>query len=99
MCGHETRDDGTESQGDEWWMHLEDGRMDPDVHDQRRCSPSECSLTNTDLVLIPGKPRCINPSNLNAIQIMFLLSICAFTFTGVDWNLRCMIPRFPQSLY
>jgi len=23
-----------------------------------RCSPSEYHLTNTDLVLIPGKPRC-----------------------------------------
>ena len=38
-----------------------------------------------------GKPRCINPSILNAVQIMLLLCICAFTFTGVDWNLRCMI--------
>ena len=38
-----------------------------------------------------GKPRCINPSILNAIQIMFLLCICAFTFTGVDWNHRCII--------
>ena len=24
----------------EWWIHLEDGRMDSDVHDQGRCSPS-----------------------------------------------------------
>ena len=56
-----------------------------------RCSPSNYPLTNTDIVLIPGKPRCIDPSILNANQIMFLLCICAFTFTGVDWNLRCMI--------
>ena len=25
-----------------------------------RCSPSSCSLTNTDLVLIPGKPRSMS---------------------------------------
>ena len=56
-----------------------------------RCSQSNYPLTNTNLVLIPGKPQCINPSILNAIQIMFLLCICAFTFTGVDWNHRCII--------
>ena len=56
-----------------------------------RCSLSNYLLTNTDLVLIPDKFRCINSSILNAMQIMFLLCICAFTFTGVDWNLRCMI--------
>jgi len=44
MCGHETRDDGTESQGDEWWMHLEDGRMDPDVHDQRKMLAEQLSF-------------------------------------------------------
>ena len=53
-------DVGAEPEDGEWWIHLEDGRMDPDVHDQRRCSPSECSLTNTDLVLIPGKPRSMS---------------------------------------
>ena len=44
MCGCETRDDGTESQGDEWWMHLEDGRMDPDVHDQRKMLAEQLSF-------------------------------------------------------
>ena len=43
-----------------------------------------------------GKPRCIT---LN-FNIQYLLYIyCAFRFLGVDWNLRCMIPRFPQSIY
>jgi len=43
-----------------------------------------------------GKPRCIT---LN-FSIQYLLYFyCAFKFLGVDWNLRCMIPRFPQSLY
>jgi len=32
MRGREARDDRTEPQGGEGWMHLEDGRMDPDVH-------------------------------------------------------------------
>ena len=43
-----------------------------------------------------GKPRCIT---LN-FSIHYLLYIyCGFRFLGVDWNLRCMIPRFPQSIY
>ena len=44
---HEGRDVGSEPEDGEWWIHLEYGWMDPDVHDQGRCSPSECSLTNT----------------------------------------------------
>ena len=36
MRGREAHDDRTEPQGGEGWMHLEDGRMDPDVHDQRK---------------------------------------------------------------
>ena len=45
---------------------------------------------------LQGKPRWIT---LN-FSIQYLLYIyCAFRFLGVDWNLRCMIPRFPQSLY
>ena len=27
---------GAEPEDGDWWTHLEDGRMDPDVHDQRR---------------------------------------------------------------
>ena len=34
--GREARDDGTKPQDGVWWTHLEDGRMDPDVHDQRK---------------------------------------------------------------
>ena len=43
-----------------------------------------------------GKPRSII---LNFSIQCLLYNYCAFTFLGVDWNLRCMIPRFPQSLY
>ena len=40
---------GIEPEEGERWTHPEDGRMDPDV-----------PLTNTDLVLIPGKPRSMS---------------------------------------
>ena len=43
-----------------------------------------------------GKPRCIT---LNFSIQYLLYNYCAFRFLGVDWNLRCMIPRFPHSLY
>jgi len=43
-----------------------------------------------------GKPRCIT---LNFSIQYLLYNYCAFKFLGVDWNLRCMIPRFSQSLY
>jgi len=36
MHGRETHDFGTELENSEWWIHLEDGWMDPDVHDQRK---------------------------------------------------------------
>ena len=61
-----------------------------------RCSSSEYHLTNTDLVLIPGKPRSIT---LNFSIQYLLYNYYAFTFLGVDWNLSCIIPRFPQLLY
>ena len=32
----EWRDIGDEPEDDEWWTRLEDGRMDPDVHDRRK---------------------------------------------------------------
>ena len=28
--------DETETEDGEWWTRLEDGRMDPDVHDRRK---------------------------------------------------------------
>ena len=43
-----------------------------------------------------GKPRSIT---LNFSIQCLLYNYCAFTFLGVDWNRRCMIPRFPQLLY
>jgi len=45
---------------------------------------------------LQGKPRCIT---LNFSIQYLLYNYCAFKFLGVDWNLRCMIPRFSQSLY
>jgi hypothetical protein len=53
----EGRDIGTEHEDDVWWTYPEEAKnqeymLGPEY------SPSECHLTNTDLVLIPGKPRC-----------------------------------------
>ena len=45
---------------------------------------------------LQGKPRSITRNF--SIQCL-LYNYCAFTFLGVDWNRRCMIPRFPQLLY
>ena len=45
---------------------------------------------------LQGKPRSIT---LNFSIQYLLYNYYAFKFLGVDWNLRCMIPRFPQSLY
>ena len=45
---------------------------------------------------LQGKPRCIT---LNFSIQYLLYNYCVFKFLGVDWNLRCMIPRFHQSLY
>ena len=52
-------DAGTEPEDGEWWTRLEDGRMDPGVHDRRKML-ADCPLTNTDLVLIPGKPQSMS---------------------------------------
>ena len=43
-----------------------------------------------------GKPRNIT---LNFGIQCLLYNYCAFPFLGVDWNHRCIIPRFPQLLY
>ena len=43
-----------------------------------------------------GKPQSIT---LNLSIQCLLYNYCAFMFLGVDWNRRCMIPRFPQFLY
>ena len=36
-------DVGTEPEDGEWWTHLEDGRMDPDVHDRRKMLAEQLS--------------------------------------------------------
>ena len=39
-----------------------------------------------------GKPRSEHvPSILNLCNVLLFLLTCAFKFTGVDWNLSCMI--------
>ena len=43
-----------------------------------------------------GKPQSIT---LNFSIQCLLYNYCAFMFLGVDWNRRCMIPRFHQFLY
>ena len=53
----EGRDIRTEHEDDVWWTYPEETKnqeymLGPEY------SPSECHQTNTDLVLIPGKPRC-----------------------------------------
>ena len=53
----------------------------------------EASKTN---LAQEGKPRSIT---LNFSIQCLLYNYCAFTFLGVDWNFRCIIPRFPQFLY
>ena len=45
---------------------------------------------------LQGKPRSMT---LNFSIPSLLYNYCAFKFLGVGWNLRCMIPRFPQSLH
>ena len=36
MHGREAHDFGAELEDSEWWIRLEDGWMDPDMHDQRK---------------------------------------------------------------
>ena len=55
----EGRDIGTEREDDVWWTYQEEAKnqeymLGPEY------SPSKCHLTNTDLVLFPGKPRCMS---------------------------------------
>jgi hypothetical protein len=45
---------------------------------------------------LQGKPQSMT---LNFSIPSLLYNYCAFKFLGVGWNLRCMIPRFPQSLH
>ena len=40
----EWRDIGAEPEDGEWWIRLEDGRMDPDVHDRRKMLAEQLSF-------------------------------------------------------
>ena len=40
----EWRDIGAEPEDGEWWTRLEDGRMDPDVHDRRKMLAEQLSF-------------------------------------------------------
>ena len=35
MHGREAYDFGAETEDGEWWIHLEDGWMEPEVHDRK----------------------------------------------------------------
>ena len=50
-------DVGVEPEDGEWWTHPEVDGWIPMYTTEGRYSPSNYSLTNTDLVSIPGKPR------------------------------------------
>ena len=41
---HEGCDVGIEPEDGEWWTHLEDGWMDPDVHDRRKMLTEQLSF-------------------------------------------------------
>ena len=47
----EGRDVGNKPKDGVWWTYPEDGRTHWSTYLNWRCSPSECHLTNTDLVL------------------------------------------------
>ena len=69
---------------------------EPQAGEQQENAVEHAPEEVTNPADLQGKPRCIT---LN-FNIQYLLYIyCAFRFLWVDWNLRCMIPRFPQSLY
>ena len=75
-----------------WWTYPEEAKnqeymLGPEY------SPSECHLTNTDLVLIPDKPQCTYYYLKLWHLYMYLLLV--HYVSGVDRNSSCMIPRFP----
>ena len=60
-----------------------------------RCSPSEYHLTNTDSVLIPGKPRCT--SYYLKLWHLYMYLLLVHYVSGIVWNLSCMISRLSWS--
>ena len=55
-----------------WWTYPEDGWISMCMI-ERGCSSSEYHLTNTNLVLIPGKPRSI--TSIFSIQCYYLIIV------------------------
>jgi len=91
----EGRDIGTEHEDDVWWTYPEEAKnqeymLGPEY------SPSECHLTNIDLVLIPGKPRCTY-YYFKFMTTIYVSITCALGL-GIVWNSSCMIPRFPEVI-
>jgi len=91
----EWRDIGIEHEDDVWWTYPEEAKnqeymLGPEY------SPSECHLTNTDLVLIPGKPRCMSYYFKLCFTIYMFYLLLVHYVLGIDWNPRCMILRFPR---
>ena len=55
-----------------WWTYPEDGWISMCMI-ERGCSSSEYHLTNTNLVLILGKPRSI--TSISSIQCYYLIIV------------------------
>ena len=82
----EGRDIGTEHEDDVWWTYPEEAKnqeymLGPEY------SPSECHLINTDLVLIPGKPRCTSYyfKFMTPIYVLLLVVRIDGPRGGVNW--------------
>ena len=70
--------------------------QEPQAGEQQEDAVEHTPEEVTNPADLQGKRRSIT---LNFSIQCLLYNYCAFTFLGVDWNLRCIIPRFPQLLY
>ena len=66
----EGHDVGNEPEDSVWWTYPEDGRTPWSTCLNRRCSPSECHLTNTDLVLDSRQA----PEHSKSLSILQMIS-------------------------
>ena len=70
----------SESEHREAQMNLTEATEDPNqVSEEPKASYAQ-----------EGKPRAC-PIYFKFMQLLIFISTCAFKFTGVDWNLSCMI--------
>ena len=73
-------DIGTEHE-DVWWTYPEEAKNQEYMLGPEYL-PSECHLTNTDLVLIPGKPRSII-YYFNLRNVIYVFTCLCIKFLGV----------------